>query len=240
MTAIFIADLHLEEARPEIAAIFFRFLQKEARNAQALYILGDLFEVWIGDDDNSTFNQGIIQALRQTVRLGTQVYIMRGNRDFLLGRRFQREAACQLLPDTHKIKVGGEATLLMHGDTLCTLDEKYLRFRKKSRNFFVQKLFLLKSLAKRRELAQSARRMSADHTKNATPEIMDVTPSEVERVMLKHRVRRLIHGHTHRPAVHEFQLASQRASRIVLAPWHVKGSALVFHADGRQEFLELC
>ncbi len=239
MTAYFIADLHLEEARPEIADIFFRFLQKEVRRAKALYILGDLFEVWIGDDDRNAFNQAVIQALRETVKSGTAIYFMRGNRDFLIGKRFQRETGCQILPDEHCIEMGGQTTLLMHGDTLCTLDEKYLRFRKKTRNFFVQKLFLLKSLSKRKAIAQQARKMSTDHTQTATPEIMDVTPCEVERVMRKHEAYRLIHGHTHRPAVHQFELSGQNANRIVLAPWHEHGSALLYHGDGRQEFLEL-
>lgn len=239
MTTLFIADLHLEEARPDISAIFFKFLKEEAVAAKALYILGDLFEVWIGDDDTSAFNQSVIQALRQTANRGTAVYFMRGNRDFLIGKRFRREAGCHILPDEQLINLGGQPTLLMHGDTLCTRDEKYLRFRKKSRNFLVQKLFLLKPLAKRKEMAQQARKTSYDHTRSAAPEIMDVTQSEVERVMLKHQTTRLIHGHTHRPAVHEFSLDGQIATRTVLAPWHERGSALLCHEDGKQDIIEL-
>ena len=237
MTTFFIADLHLEEARPTIAALFFKFL-KEARAAKALYILGDLFEIWVGDDDNSQFNQAIIQALRQTANRGTAIYFMRGNRDFLIGKRFQREAACQILSDEHRLRLNGQTLLLMHGDTLCTQDKKYLRFRKKSRNFFVQKLFLFKSLRKRKELAQKARQLSYDHTRNTTSAIMDVTQSEVERQMLKHQTLHLIHGHTHRPAVHHFLLAGQPATRTVLAPWHEHGSALLYHSDGQQESIE--
>jgi len=239
MTTLFIADLHLEEARPEISDIFFKFLKNEAPAAQALYILGDLFEAWIGDDDRSLFNQSVIQALRQTVSQGTPVYFMRGNRDFLMGRGFQRASGCQILPDEHLIHLNGQPTLLMHGDTLCTRDEKYLRFRKKARNFFVQQFFLLKSLNTRRALAKKARYASEDHTRNAAPEIMDVTLSEVERVMLKHHARHLIHGHTHRPAVHEFALEGQGVRRTVLAPWHAEGSVLICSADGRQEMVVL-
>jgi UDP-2,3-diacylglucosamine hydrolase len=239
MTTLFIADLHLEEARTDISELFFKFLREEAAAAKALYILGDLFEVWIGDDDKSSFNQAVIQALRQTANSGTALYFMRGNRDFLVGKSFQRQTACQILPDEQLIDLGGQPTLLMHGDTLCTQDEKYLKFRKHTRNFFVQKLFLLKSLSKRKVMAEQARKVSYDHTRSAAPEIMDVTQAEVERIMQKHQTARLIHGHTHRPAVHQFLLAGQAATRTVLAPWHEHGSALVCHSDGKQEFIEL-
>lgn len=239
MTTFFIADLHLEEARPEISELFFKFLRKEVATAKALYILGDLFEIWIGDDDKSRFNQAVIQALRQTVDKGTAVYFMRGNRDFLVGKAFQQQSACQILPDEHLINLNGQPTLLLHGDTLCTQDVKYLKFRKRARNFFVQRLFLLKSLSKRKAMAEEARKQSYDHTHSTAPEIMDVTQAEVERIMQKHQALALIHGHTHRPAVHQFLLTGQRATRTVLAPWHECGSALVCHSDGRQEFLEL-
>lgn len=239
MTTLFIADLHLEESRPEISALFMKFLKEEAALAKALYILGDLFEVWIGDDDQSPFNQALIQALRQTAERGTALYFMRGNRDFLIGKRFSREAACQILKDQELIYLNGQATLLVHGDTLCTQDEKYLRFRKKSRNFFVQKLFLMKSLAKRKEMARQARKISSDHTRNMAMDILDVTASEVERLMRHYQVKHLIHGHTHRPALHEFQLDGQAATRTVLAPWHEEGSALICHPDGKQEFIKI-
>jgi UDP-2,3-diacylglucosamine hydrolase len=239
MTTLFIADLHLEEARPEISELFFKFLREEAASAKALYILGDLFEVWIGDDDRSRFNQAVIQALRQAANRGTAVYFMRGNRDFLIGRAFQRDAACEILADEKLIYLNEQPILLMHGDTLCTQDIKYLQFRKRSRNFFIQQLFLLKSLTKRKAIAATARKRSYDHTQSAAPEIMDVTQTEVERVMQKHKAKQLIHGHTHRPAVHQFSLAGQPVTRTVLAPWHHEGSALLCHSDGKQEFIEL-
>ncbi|HVY53760.1 MAG TPA: UDP-2,3-diacylglucosamine diphosphatase [Gammaproteobacteria bacterium] len=236
MHTLFIADLHLEEGRPDIAAIFLRFLQQEAAQAQALYILGDLFEVWIGDDDQSAFNLMVINALRKTVERGTKVYLMKGNRDFLIGRKFKKQSGCEILPDEYLVKLNGQSTLLMHGDTLCTLDIKYLKFRKRARNFFIQQLFLLKSLAKRKAIAQEARKRSYDHIHSAMPEIMDVTQEEVERMMKKYAVYHLIHGHTHKPNVHRFKLGNQEATRTVLAPWHEHGSVLVCHADGTQEF----
>lgn len=239
MTSLLIADLHLEEQRPDIAALFFKFLREEAVKAEALYILGDLFELWIGDDDNCPFNQSIIQALAQVRKTGTALYFMRGNRDFLIGKRFERQTGCKILPDEYLVHLGGQLTLLMHGDTLCTRDVKYLKFRKHARNFFVQQFFLWKSLAKRKGLAEQGRKKSADHTKNTAAEIMDVTQAEVERVLAKHQSRHLIHGHTHRPAVHQFSLAGQEATRTVLAPWHEQGSALVCHGDGKQEFIEI-
>lgn len=239
MTTLFIADLHLEAARPEISALFLKFLKEEVATAKALYILGDLFELWIGDDDQSAFNQSIIQALREAANRGTAVYFMRGNRDFLIGKTFQRQSACQILPDEQLIQLQGQNILLMHGDTLCTQDLKYLAFRKRSRRFLVQQLFLLKSLSKRRAMAEDGRKKSYNHTRGTAAEIMDVTQAEVERVMQKHNTTTLIHGHTHRPAVHEFLLNGQKATRTVLAPWHEHGSALVYHEDGRQEFIEL-
>jgi len=239
MTVLFIADLHLEQVRPDIADLFFKFLQQQAVHAEALYILGDLFEVWIGDDDASEFNQSIIRAIYRLADQGTAVYFMRGNRDFLIGRKFRRQSACQILGDEHLIQLNGQPTLLMHGDTLCTRDFDYLKFRKKTRNFFVQQLFLLKSLEKRREIARKARQQSYDHTRSTAPEIMDVTQAEVERVMQKYQALQLIHGHTHRPAVHEFQSQGKTLRRTVLAPWHDQGSALLCHDDGRQEFIEI-
>ena len=236
--ALFIADLHLDESRPDITAIFLKFLREEAIRANALYILGDLFEIWIGDDHDTTFNQSIIQALRQTREQGTALYLMKGNRDFLLGKKFMKQTGCHLLPDEHLITLGDKRTLLMHGDTLCTEDLTYLKFRKRARNFFVQKLFLWKPLSKRKLLAQQAQKMSHDHKHSLPSEIMDVTQEEVMRIMTHHQVQHLIHGHTHRPAVHQFLLNGKPATRTVLAPWHTQGSALIHQGD-RQEFFEI-
>lgn len=239
MINFFISDLHLEESRPDIAAIFLNFLQGYARQAGALYILGDFFESWIGDDDLSGFNLGIIQALQQATAKGLPIYFMHGNRDFLIGKKFLRATGCKLLPDEYRVEVCGSPALLMHGDTLCTEDFPYLKFRKKSRNWFFQQLFLLKSLQARIKIAANMREKSKAYTSTAAERIMDVTQAEVERVMLKHDVRHLIHGHTHRPAVHEFELSGHAATRTVLAPWHERGSVLVCDDSGKKEIVIL-
>jgi UDP-2,3-diacylglucosamine hydrolase len=234
MINLFVSDLHLEAGRPEIADIFFRFLRQDAVRADALYILGDFFEAWIGDDDLTDFNRKVMTELQRTTQTGLPVYIMHGNRDFLLGKRFLKATGCQLLPDEWVVNLGGKPTLLMHGDTLCTTDLAYLKFRKKSRHWFFQRLFLLKSLASRQAIAADMRAKSQAYTSTAAEALMDVTPAEVSRVMLQHGVQHLIHGHTHRPAVHAFELAGSPATRTVLAPWHEHGSVLVCDASGKQ------
>ena len=239
MDTLFISDLHLDENHPQIAEIFLHFLQSQAPDAASVYILGDFFEAWIGDDDLTPFHRQIIAALRAVTASGIPIYIMHGNRDFLLGKRFMAATGCQLLGDEHVITLGGVPTLLMHGDSLCTADTAYLKFRKRSRNWFFQKLFLLKSLAKRQAIAADMRAKSKLHTSTLPLHLMDVTPAEVERVMRKHQVQHLIHGHTHRPAVHEFDLNKQSATRTVLAAWHDKGNMLVVGPDGSQQFVDL-
>ncbi|MDR3491160.1 MAG: UDP-2,3-diacylglucosamine diphosphatase [Gammaproteobacteria bacterium] len=239
MTILFISDLHLEESRPDIANIFLTFLAHEAKQANALYILGDFFETWIGDDDLSPFNLSIINALKNAVTGGLPIYIMQGNRDFLLNKKFMHLSGCTLLPDEHVIDLYGTPTLLMHGDTLCTADIAYLNARKKYKMWIVQKLILLKSLEKRRAMAARMRAASKARTKTVDTAIMDVTQAEVERVMKKHSVQHLIHGHTHRLAVHEFLLEGKPATRTVLGPWHEHGSVLVCDDKGQQNFMIL-
>lgn len=239
MINVFISDLHLEEARPDITAIFLKFLTEQAPKADALYILGDFFEAWIGDDDLTPFNVMIMNALSEAVNKGLRIYIMHGNRDFLLGRTFLKKSQCQLLPDEYVIYIAGSPTLLMHGDTLCTDDVAYLKFRKKSRMWFFQKLFLLKSLLSRKKIAADMREKSKAYTSTAPEKIMDVTQTEVERVMLKHNVQHLIHGHTHRPNIHTFNLNGLPVTRTVLAPWHECGSLLICDDDGNTEIVVL-
>lgn len=236
---IFISDLHLEEARPDITALFLKFLATTAKEADALYILGDFFEAWIGDDNLSPFNQSIILALKTATSQGLPVYIMHGNRDFLLGKTFFHMTGCRLLPDTYVLNIFGTPTLLMHGDILCTLDVAYLKFRKKSRHWLIQKLFLFKSLAKRQAIVARYRQASKAHISTLPDYIMDVTQTEVERVMQKHGVQHLIHGHTHREAVHTFQLDNKPATRTVLGAWHEQGSALFCYSGGKQELVTL-
>ena len=239
MIPIFISDLHLEDARPDISELFFKFLKNNTKSGRTLYILGDFFEAWIGDDDFSPFNQSVIDALYHATSQGLPIYIMHGNRDFLLGKKFLRATGCKLLPDEYVVEINGTPTLLMHGDTLCTEDKKYLKFRKKARNWFFQKLFLFKSLKSRQAIAAAYREASKKYTSTAPQHIMDVSQSEVERVMRKHQVQHLIHGHTHREAVHCFELDGKPATRTVLGPWHERGSALVCEENGGQKLISI-
>jgi UDP-2,3-diacylglucosamine hydrolase len=236
---LFISDLHLEDSRPDITDIFFRFLRQDAVKADALYILGDFFEAWIGDDNLTDFNLSVIAELKRATDAGLPIYIMHGNRDFLLGKRFLKSTGCRLLPDEYVVDLAGTPTLLMHGDTLCTADIAYLKFRKKSRNWFMQQLFLLKSLKTRQKIAADMREKSKAYTSTAPEKLMDVTQVEVLRVMSKHHVQHLIHGHTHRPDLHRFELTEKPATRTVLAPWHDHGSVLICDAAGNQEVQDL-
>lgn len=234
MNYVFISDLHLEAARPQMAELFINFLKQQATCHTHLYILGDLFEVWIGDDDKNEFNQYIINTLKDATLSGLKIFIIHGNRDFLLGKRFFKETGCQLLPEYHVIHVHNQNVLLTHGDLLCTLDQPYLKFRKKTRKWWVQKLFLLKSLQKRQAIASEMRAKSKQNNSTKADHIMDVTQQEVERVMRKFKVSHLIHGHTHREAVHHFKIEEQLATRTVLGAWHDRGSALVWSEAGRE------
>ncbi|MEL7560726.1 UDP-2,3-diacylglucosamine diphosphatase [Stutzerimonas chloritidismutans] len=223
---LLISDLHLEEKRPDITRAFLRFLETRAAQAEALYILGDFFEVWVGDDGMSPFQHEIARALNALSQGGTRVYLMHGNRDFMIGKAFCREAGCTLLVDPYIAQLGGERVLLTHGDSLCTRDEGYMRLRRWLRN--PVSLFILHnlSLAKRQKLAQKLRSSSKEETRMKASDIVDVTPDEVIKIMQRHKVRTLIHGHTHRPATHSMQIDGQAAMRIVLGDWDRQGWAL--------------
>jgi UDP-2,3-diacylglucosamine hydrolase len=228
MSTLFISDLHLDETRPHIVELFTTFLAQDARRADTLYILGDLFESWIGDDDDSALALRVAAATKALRDTGVPVYFMHGNRDFLLGADYAARAGMTLLADSTIVKLGGERTLLMHGDTLCTDDGDYQKFRTLVRNPQWQAQFLVKSLAERRAFAAQARGESRKHTAAAKPDIMDVNPAAVETAMREHGVRRLIHGHTHRPATHRVNLADQIAERIVLGDWYEQSSVLTW------------
>ena len=232
---LLISDLHLEEQRPDISRAFLRFLETRAIQAEALYILGDFFEVWIGDDGMTPFQHEIARALRTLSESGTRLYLMHGNRDFMIGQAFCREAGCTLLSDPHITTVSGERVLLMHGDSLCTRDEGYMRMRRLLRNPL--SLFILHnlSLARRQKIASKLRSTSKKETRMKASDIVDVTADEVVRVMRKHKVRTLIHGHTHRPATHSLQIDGQTAQRIVLGDWDRQGWALQVDAAGFQQ-----
>lgn len=239
MITALISDLHLEENNPYIADIFIKFLNECVSNTSALYILGDFFEAWIGDDDLTPFNLKIIDALKKATTKGLPIYFMHGNRDFLIGKKFLKMTGCQLLPDEYVANIAGTPILLMHGDTLCTEDVKYLKFRKKSRGWLFKTFIQFYSLKKRRAIAKNYREKSKAHTSQAPEYIMDVTQNEVERVMKKNHVLHMIHGHTHRPAVHHLEIDGKKATRTVLSAWHEGGNALICYEDGRHEFVDL-
>ncbi len=229
---LFVSDLHLDPERPAVTALFLGFLATRAREADAVYILGDLFEAWIGDDDESPLNLEVMQGIRGCVDAGTPVYVMHGNRDFLLGERFAMQSRCTLLPDPACIDLYGIPTLLMHGDLLCTDDTEYLAFRGMVRDSKWQSELLAKPLAVRREMAAEMRRNSREKTAGKPESIMDVNPAAVLDAMTRHAALQLIHGHTHRPGVHSLHIAGQPASRYVLGDWYDQGSMLECNRDG--------
>ncbi|MGB5833781.1 MAG: UDP-2,3-diacylglucosamine diphosphatase [Thiohalocapsa sp.] len=227
-TSLFISDLHLAPERSRTIELFLRFLGDRAAGATRLFILGDLFDAWIGDDDDTPMHRSIIDGLRALTDGGTRCALMHGNRDFLIGRRFARASGCTLLQDPTRLELGGEPLLLMHGDLLCTDDLPYQRFRRRVRNPLVQRLFLWRPLVERRRIAADYRRKSSEAMASKTPDIMDVNPKEVVRRMHRARVQRLVHGHTHRRADHQLVLDNRPATRHVLAEWHEhRGEVLV-------------
>nr|WP_299239944.1 UDP-2,3-diacylglucosamine diphosphatase [uncultured Halomonas sp.] len=221
MTTRLISDLHLHPGAPEIASGFLDYLEHTAQEARALYILGDLFEAWIGDDYHldGVFEAPIIEALRRLSDAGIQVYFMHGNRDFLIGEDFAKACGATLLSDPHLLELNGERMLLMHGDSLCTRDEEYMKFRAMTRDPQWQGQILALPVQERLELARNLRSQSGEANSNKAQDIMDVTPEEVVKVMQKHQARILIHGHTHRPDVHELDIAGAPAKRFVLGDW---------------------
>jgi UDP-2,3-diacylglucosamine hydrolase len=232
MATLFISDLHLDPARPDITSQALEFLEAETAGADALYILGDLFEAWVGDDDPEPEKRRVIAALRQLSDAGLPCYFMHGNRDFLVGAGFAAASGCTLLEDPTVIELHGTPVLLMHGDTLCTDDHEYQAFRQMVRNPAWQQVMLAKPLQERLMLAKYLRETSSASMAGKSMEIMDVNQGAVAAAMRKHGVYTLLHGHTHRPAVHRFELDGHEAVRIVLGDWYTQGSALSWDADG--------
>ena len=232
---LFISDLHLCGARPAITELFLEFLQRRARAARALYILGDLFEYWIGDEavEQAEFRP-MIEGLRRLTAGGTPVFVMHGNRDFLMGSGFEQASGCRLLADPARLDLHGVPTLLMHGDSLCTDDVEYMQFRVQVRNPAWQKAFLAKPVAEREAIVRNSHEISKISTAAKKPEIMDTNQTAVEAIMREHRVYRMIHGHTHRPREHAFNLDGQPARRMVLGDWYEQGSVLRVDDQGWQ------
>ncbi|MDQ5908745.1 MAG: UDP-2,3-diacylglucosamine hydrolase [Pseudomonadota bacterium] len=230
---LFISDLHLDPRRPAMTGLLLKFLEQPAREAEALYILGDLFEAWIGDDDDAEPGPTVAAALRTLTGVGVPVYFLHGNRDFLLGERFAAASGVQLLPESVVIELAGEPVLLLHGDTLCIDDREYQAFRAQVRHPAWQAQILALPLAQRRALAGQLRETSRQVAQQKATDIIDVNLAEVDRVMLAHGVQRLIHGHTHRPAIHDLRLEGQPAQRAVLGDWQEQqGSVLRCDASG--------
>lgn len=231
MTTLFLSDLHLYPQRPASTALFEAFCAGEARAAEAVYLLGDLFEAYIGDDDDGEIATRVATATRALRDAGVPVYFMRGNRDFLVGPDYAARAGWTLLPDPAVILLDGEPTLLMHGDLLCLDDLAYQAFRRQVRDPAWQQAFLSQPLAARRAFATQARAASAAAQSGRDESIGDITPAEVQRLMALHGTRRLIHGHTHRPAIHAVALPSGSGQRIVLGDWYEQGSVLRVDGD---------
>jgi UDP-2,3-diacylglucosamine hydrolase len=228
MARLFVSDVHLDAGRAAATGQFLEFLAGEARGAQALYILGDLFEAWVGDDDREPGNEQICQALRTLAARGVACFALHGNRDFLLGAGFCERSGCHLLPDPVIAQLEGERVLLTHGDALCTDDHAYQELRTIVRSRLWQRRFLALPRAHRELLADEVRAGSRRHTARSVPDIMDVNAAAVSAAFRAARVRRMIHGHTHRPGVHDTTVDGAPVQRIVLGAWYEQGSYLRF------------
>ena len=233
MSTLFVSDLHLDPARPEITALFLRFLQREAASADALYILGDLFEAWVGDDDPSSTGQQVADGLRRLADAGVPVYFVHGNRDFLVGQDYAGRAGMRILPDPAVVSLYGEPVLVMHGDLLCTDDHAYQAFRAQTRDPHWQAMFLAQPLAARQAFAAQARQASMsrqqdmiDGDRASFEAVTDVNPQAVEATLARFGVATLVHGHTHRPAIHAVRIGDREGRRIVLGDWYEQGSVL--------------
>lgn len=232
MTTLFISDLHIDASRPAIIAQFLRFLQTEAKHPATLYILGDLFESWIGDDAPDSAQSEAIAGLRALTASGVPCFVMHGNRDFLLSRRFSELSGAQLLRDPLIITLYGEAVLVMHGDALCTDDHAYQRLRATVRDAEWQRQFLALPIESRRALAGAARAGSQAHTATMEYAITDVNADSVATALRDAGTSTLLHGHTHRPAIHAFEVDGRPRTRIVLGDWYDQGSVLRWDQHG--------
>jgi len=242
MTTLFVSDLHLDAVRPGIVEVFRDFLRDEAAHADALYVLGDLFEYWVGDDDPQPVAVEVADGLSALARSGVPVFFLRGNRDFLLGAEFAARCGMRILPDPCVIDLHGRPILLMHGDLMCTDDVAYQAFRRESRDPAWQAAMLAQPLQARIALAHRARAASIAHQQAVRPQggdpntikedITDVSQATVEATFARYGIATMIHGHTHRPAIHKLTVGEQSRTRIVLGDWYEQGSVLRVDADG--------
>ncbi|MGI9261443.1 MAG: UDP-2,3-diacylglucosamine diphosphatase [Woeseiaceae bacterium] len=232
MNTLFISDLHMEADRPDIADQFLRFLETEALNADSLYILGDLFESWVGDDDPNEHYAWVKQGLKKLTRKDVPVYFMHGNRDFMIGEEFAAETGVQILDDPVCIDCHGQRVLLSHGDAYCTDDVEYQAIRKMTRDPQWQAMMLSKSLEERLAFAEQARAASLAHGGNIDDVISDVNADAIQNAFVAADVDMMLHGHTHRPAIHDLVVAGRPARRIVLGDWYEQGSVVRWSDTG--------
>jgi UDP-2,3-diacylglucosamine hydrolase len=232
MTTLFISDLHLEADRREIGEQFLDFLDEEAADADAVYILGDFFEYWVGDDDPDEYYASIKRSLRTFTDSGVPVYFMHGNRDFMIGDTFAAETGVTILPDPYPLELYGKSVLLSHGDALCTDDVEYQQMRAMTRNPDWQAMMLAKPLEERVAIAKHARAQSQERNKTLSESIMDVNPDAVQKTIAEHGVEILLHGHTHRPGIHGVEVDDRFAKRVVLGDWYDQGSVVRWDEDG--------
>ena len=232
MTTLLISDLHLDASQPAIGEQFLSFLDGEARQADGLYILGDLFDAWLGDDDPNPYYAEMKVALRRLSDSGVPVYFMHGNRDFMIGEQFARETGITLLNDPVVADLHGHEVLLSHGDALCTDDVEYQKVRAMTRNADWQAMMMTRTIEERISFADAARKESMARNSTLTEDIMDVNQDAVKTIMREYGVDTLLHGHTHRPAVHDVELGDRLATRIVLGDWYEHGSMVRWNAAG--------
>lgn len=226
MTTLFISDLHLSPDNEVLIKLTTEFLRTETKGIESLYLLGDVFNTWLGDDIVPVEYEPLITELQQLHQAGIKTYLMVGNRDFMMGKHFAERCGCQLIADPTVINLYGIKTLLIHGDSLCIDDVSYQRYRRKTRNKFLQWCFLQLPVRYRQGISDKIKQKSREQKQAKSAMIMDVNQLEVSRIMQEHHVRYLIHGHTHRPAIHTFTLANNLAYRIVLGDWENKVSVL--------------
>lgn len=231
-TVVFISDLHLSAAFPENVALFMSLLQGPAKGAKALYILGDLFDVWVGKDIHTAFQEKIQSALSDVVKDGTQVFFMHGNRDFLIQNDYLEAAGIKRLNDPTVIDLQGIPTLLMHGDTLCTQDKAYQRFRRVAQNPITRFIFMLLPKKTRDNISKKLRAKSQQYQKSQSMSILDVTQEAVMDAFCQHHVTQLIHGHVHRPNIHEHLVEGKICKRFVLGDWHHRASLIISTPEG--------
>jgi len=225
---LFISDLHLSPERPEIIQLFVQFMTHQASTAHSLYILGDFVEYWLGDDDAAEGLSEVFSCMKQQADNGLKIFLMHGNRDFLMGEALAQRTGCTLINEPYIAKFNATPVLLMHGDTLCTDDVRYQQFRSQLRSQQWKDDFLSRPLAEREKIAQGLRNQSKEETQSKAEDIMDANADAVIRAFNEHNVALMIHGHTHRPDVHDLVVNEKPVKRIVLGDWYSQGSVLEF------------